>query len=379
MPLFSTLNILRNRRKRQHNTDARLQRGSRNTIVGCGFILILVIILGIFSFVFAYQGIISDLPPVEKIETLLNPRNGVLLQPTRIYDRSGEELIFIFSPEDKARRYIPLSEENPQHIPESLIQATLSLADPTFWEHPGFSITGFSNPETHATLAQRLVADLLLWNEEPSLHRALRERLLAGQLTEQYGRQQILEWYLNSANYGRHAYGAESAAQLYFGKALTELDLAESATLAAISQVPALNPIDAPIAAYQRRQETLHILEELELIDAADADAALRAPFDLPSYDEPENLAPAFIPLILSQLSEFYPRERIERGGLTIISTLDLVLQKDAKCIVTTQVARLSQVDIESCNGAHLLPPLPAMDPLPNARASALVCRQGQP
>ncbi|MBT3322424.1 MAG: hypothetical protein HN392_09085 [Anaerolineae bacterium] len=370
--MSSTLNILRKRRKRQNNPDARLQRGSRNTLAGCGFTLSIFFVFGIFSLVLSYQSLIKDLPALIEIEVLLNPRNGALLQPTRIYDHSGEELIYIFAPEDKTRRYIPVGTENPQHIPNSLLQATIALADPDFWAHEGYSIRNF-DPESHPTLAQKLVADLLLWGEEPSLRRAIRERLLAAQITQKYGRQQITEWYLNSANYGHYAYGAEAAAQLYFDKPVTDLDLAESATLAAASQIPTLNPLDAPIPAYQRRQETLYIMVELNMLDADKADAARSVDFNLPSFNELENPAPAFLPLMLKQLSAFYPQERIERGGLEIISTLDIDLQKESACILEAQIARLSKRNIEECDAAQLLPTLPAMDILNNARASALI------
>ena len=365
--MSSTLTILRNRRKGQNDSDARLRRGSRNTLVGCGFFISLFLVLLIFSLVLGYQNLIQDLPPVENLEILLNPRNGSLLQPTRIYDRSGENLVKVFAPEDAPRRYIPLGAENPQHIPDALAEATIALADPDFWQNPGYHLSG------RLSITQKLVSDLLLWDEAPSLRRNLREILLAAQLTEQFGRQQILEWYLNSANYGNDAYGAEAAAQLYFGKALTELDIAESATLAAVNQIPALNPLDAPTAAYQRRQETLYIMEELGILDSAQADVARRSPFSLPSFNEPEISAPAFIALTLSQLEGFYPRARIERGGLTIISTLDMDLQKDATCALQTQIARLSGIDPEICEAASLLPALPIMDALKNPSASAVV------
>ena len=103
-----------------------------------------------------------------------------------------------------------------------------------------------TNYENHPTIAQKLVFDLLLFNEPPSLRRALRERILAAQITAQFGRTQILEWYLNSAHFGRYAFGADAAAQLYFGKSATGLSPAESAILAAVSDSPSLNPFDAP-------------------------------------------------------------------------------------------------------------------------------------
>ncbi len=371
--MSSTLTVLRNRRKRKNNADARLQRGSRNTLVGCGFIFSLFLVALIFAVVLGYKNITRDLPPLDKLEKLLNPRNGELLQPTRIYDRSGENLITVFAPEDAARRYLPLGAENPQHIPDTLAQATLALADPNFWEHDGYRLADLTRPEKHPTLAQRLVADLLLWDEPPGLRRAVRERLLAAQLTEKYGRQQILEWYLNSANYGRYAYGAEAAAQLYFGKALTELDIAESATLAATGETPALNPLDAPTAAYQHRQETLYIMENLGMLEAAQAEKARRTPFNLPAAPETPNAAPAFVQLTLAELTEVYPRERIERGGLTIISTLDWDLQQDTRCTLETQVLRLSGGNAENCAAASDLPTLALAEQAKNASASALI------
>ncbi|RLD02590.1 MAG: hypothetical protein DRI32_08670, partial [Chloroflexi bacterium] len=138
--MSSTLTILRNRRKGQNDSDARLRRGSRNTLVGCGFFISLFLVLLIFSLVLGYQNLIQDLPPVENLEILLNPRNGSLLQPTRIYDRSGENLVKVFAPEDSPRRYIPLGAENPQHIPDALAEATIALADPDFWQNPGYHL-----------------------------------------------------------------------------------------------------------------------------------------------------------------------------------------------------------------------------------------------
>ena len=371
--MSSTLNILRSRRRRRSEPDSRLQERTRAVGFGCVFLVGIILLFLTFSAVLTYRSIVNDLPPADTIEDLLNPRDGQLLQPTRIYARDGETLVQVFAPEDTPRRYIPLSIENPQHLPTPLWRATLALRDPDFWSHPGYSLDNINDPESHPTLTQQLVADLLLWDEPPTLRRAIRERMLAAQLTNLYGRQQILEWYLNSANFGHNAYGAESAAQLYFGKSVTELTTSESATLAAASQSPAFNPIDAPTIAYQRRQETLYIMEELDLLDAEPADAARRAPFNLPSFNEPINPAPAFTRLILSQLEPIYPRSRIERGGLTIISTLDLGLQVDASCALAAQIARLNKRTVDECAAASLLPALPTMDAIENPQASALV------
>jgi penicillin-binding protein 2A len=220
-------------------------------------ILSLLIAALIITAAFTYVNLTRDLPSTQILSSLLNPPDGLLLQPTRIYDRTGDHVIFTFAPASGAtlpRRYIPLSDTNPQYLPKSLIDAVIARTDPDFWNHAGYSFADLTNPDSHPTIAQRLVFDLLLFNEPPTFQRALRERILAAQVTAQYGRTQILEWYLNSANFGRYAFGADAAAQLYFGKSVTQLTTAESAILAAVSDSPSLNPYDAPQTAPRTRR-----------------------------------------------------------------------------------------------------------------------------
>jgi membrane carboxypeptidase/penicillin-binding protein len=317
---------------------------------------------------------------------MLDPQNGLLLQPTRLYDRTGQHLLATLAPDEAARQYLFLDPQASPHLPQSLADATIALADPNFWNQPGYVIEGWNNPESHPTLAQQLVADLLLWDEPPSTRRAIRERILAAQITARYGREQVLEWYLNSANYGHYAYGVEAAARLYFGKSAAELDLSESALLAAVSQAPALNPIDAPQAAEGRRLETLHTMLEMEMI------AEMPSPF-LPSPPVVDGgrgtggEGGALTDLVLSQLGEHFSRQRLERGGLAIITTLDYDLQLQVSCAVQAQLARLAgesteilAADGSSCEAARLLPALPPGLSLAEASASALVLdpRTGQ-
>src|SRR5689334_16648481 len=205
----SNIPILRARRERrlakQRNNEAR----TRNTFLSLGMLLSLFIAALIITSAFAYVNLTRDLPSIETLPQLLNPPDGLLLQPTRIYDRTRTNVLFTFAPNDSPRRYIPLSDTNPQYLPKSLADAVIAKTDPGFWKHSGYSLADLTNPDSHVTLAQRLVFDLLLFNEPPTLQRALRERILAAQITAHFGRTQILEWYLNSANFGRYTYGAE--------------------------------------------------------------------------------------------------------------------------------------------------------------------------
>ncbi len=311
----STIPILRARRDRRLARQRARETRTSNALLSAGMILSIVIAVLIITTAFTYVNLTRDLPSPTILPILLNPPNGLLLQPTRIYDRAGKNVIFTFAPIDSPRRYIPLSEANPQHLPKSLADAVIAKTDSGFWKHPGYTLNTITNYELHPTLAQRLVFDLLLFDEHPSLRRALRERILAAQITAQYGRTQILEWYLNSANFGRHAYGVDAAAELYFGKSATQLTTAESAILAAVSDSPSLNPYDAPETALERGHDTIHLMAALGFLSDQAKDNALgESPvFQIPPPPQPQ-VAAAFTNLLLSQLDSRFPRARIERG-----------------------------------------------------------------
>jgi len=368
--------ILRERRKRRiakgHKDEAR----TRNTLLSAGMILSLLIATLIIITAFSYVNLTRDLPSVQILPTLLNPPDGLLLQPTRITDRTGENVIYTFAPSNSPRRYIPLSDTNPQYLPKSLADAVIARSDPNFWKHPGYSLTGLSDPELHPTLAQRLVFDLLLFNEPPSLQRALRERILAAQITAEFGRTQILEWYINSAHFGRHAFGAEAAAQLYFGKSAAQLTTAESAILAGVSDSPSLNPYDAPQTALERGKETIRMMSTLGLLSTQAADNALgESPFfQTPPPASPQP-APAFVNLLLAQLDTQFPRDRIERGGLTIISTLDYDVQKQSSCVTAFYAARLAGLPdpLIECDSLRFLSALPPTIQVLDSSASAVI------
>lgn len=372
----STLPILRARRERrlekQNNQSARL----RGAIISGGIVLSLLLALGIMLGAFAYADITRELPSTEILPRLLNPPDGLLLQPTRIYDRSGYQLLLTFAPNNLPRRYIPVNPQNPQHIPENLVNAAIAVADPQFKTHSGYAIQGYNDPELHPTIAQKLVSGLMLYNEPPSMRRAIRERILAAQITAQFGRTQIIEWYLNSANFGNHAYGVDAAAQLYFGKPADELTLAESAILAATSETPALNPLDAPQFALQRGREVLYILNGLGLVSNEATALALAETPKMESTPLPQpTVAPAFVNMVLAQLESQIPRERIERGGMTVITTLDYDLQKKAACVTEVYATRMAGLPAPEtdCASARLLPSLPPAVTFVDSSASALI------
>src|SRR5574341_1695881 len=368
-----TAAILRHRRERRADRHRASATRMRIGWMGFGMLLSLVLALLILLAALAYANLTRDLPNIELLPTLLSPPDGLLLQPTQVFDRSGQHLLLTFAPSDSPRRYLPLNPASPQHLPDFLAQATVAAADPGFWSHAGYLWNGWQNPEIHPTIAQKLVSDLLLYSELPSPRRALRERILAAQITARYGRNQILEWYLNSANYGNHAFGVDAAAELYFGKSASVLTPAESAVLAAVSQAPSLNPFTARDIALQRGRDIIQSMKAFGLITDEEAAQAL-AESPIPQSPIPlsqASVAPAFVSLVLHQLDQHFTRERIERGGLTVITTLDYDLQTQAVCTTLVYAARLArQADPSApCDAARLLPPLPSGGTVPEPSA----------
>jgi len=368
--------ILRARRERRIAKQQKREAFTRRLFFSAGMLLSLLTAALLITAALGYVSLTRGLPSPQLLPALLTPPGGLLLQPTRITDRSGENVIYTFAPSDSPRRYIPLGETNPQRLPQDLVNAVIARSDPAFWRHAGYDLASITNYEIHPTLAQRLVFDLLLFDEPPSLRRALRERLLAAQITAEFGRTQILEWYLNSANFGRYAFGAEAAAQLYFGKSAAQLTTAEAAILAAVSDAPSLNPHDAPQTALERGRETIQMMSALGLLsDEATANALGESPRFQPPPPAPPQPAPAFVSLLLAQLDSRFPRERIERGGLTILSTLDFDLQQQASCVTAFYAARLAGLPdpLLECDALRYLSALPPSVTAADSSASAIV------
>ncbi|HMB23076.1 MAG TPA: transglycosylase domain-containing protein, partial [Anaerolineales bacterium] len=379
----SMLPILRARRARRLARQRLSESRRRSSLLSVGIVVSLLLAACIATTAFSYVSLTNNLPSADILPQLLNPPDGLLLQPTRIYDRTRKNVLFTFAPNDAPRRYIPLSETNPQHLPESLTDAVIAVSDPDFWRHPGYTLAGLTDPDLHPTIAQRLVADLLLFDEPATFRRALRERILAAQITARYGRTQILEWYLNSANFGRYAFGAENAAQLYFGKSVTRLSPFEAAILAGVSDSPSLNPYDAPETALERGRQAVEAMKARKLLsNEAAANALGKSPvFQVPPAPQPQ-VAAAFTNLLLNQLDARFPRARIERGGLTIISTLDFDLQKQSSCVTAFYARRLAGLPDPTleCEALRFLPALPPGTKADNSSASALITdpRSGQ-
>jgi len=362
VPLLINRRKLRASRRRRSASGRASRAGIGLTALASLGLVVIVALIGL-----AYTALTADLPSIRLVEHLLDPKDGIFMQPTRLYDRSGEHVLHTLENPGIPRRYLPLDPDQPEFFSPQLVQTTIASQDPGFWRSPGFSFRYLLDEAPH-TIAERLADDLLLSGEAPGLRRSLRMRLLAAQMTAVYGRTRVLEWYLNSADYGHLAYGADAAAMLYFGKPATSLTLEEAALLVAVSETPALNPIDAQSAAVERQQVVLERLLYARLISLEDYDRAVRTTlvFADPPQQRSEALASAYAAQVIARLSDRFGARQIQRGGLRIITSLDYDLQVQLACTSLTQLRRLSggesdvvEVDGQPCTAARLLPTLP--------------------
>ncbi len=365
----SPISIIRQRRKRQERTRRSAEKRTQRLAFGFGFIVSAAAVTLVLAAAFAYASLTRGLPPVEALEAQLDASTGLLLRPTRLYDRTGQYLLAVLAPTDSPRTFLRYEEFSPW-----LVKATLALTQPDFRDSPGYVLEGWQDPASHPTLAQELVYQFLLADEPPGARRAIRERLLAAQITARYGPQQVLEWVLNSADYGHNAYGAEAAARLYFGKSAADLTLSEAAMLAVVGEAPALNPFDAPQAAETNWVEALRSLLSLGWITPAQANEAVNSPPTLLERPESDLLiadagvSPQFVDYLLRQLDSALGAGRVERGGAVVLTSLDYALQLQADCALRSRISQLAggpavlpASDGSACETAALLPAVTAL------------------
>ncbi len=326
-----------------------------------------LLLVGVLLAAAGYYFILTrDLPAAGTLYLSLEPPMGSLLQPTRLYDRNqAHVLLTLQDPAAEAWQYLHVGgsgQAGSNQAPQSLVDATLAAFDPGFWNEPGYSLRGIL-AGTHPTLAQRLVAGLLLDERPASLKRNLQERLLAMQVTAQFGRQKVLEWFLNSARYGQFVYGADAAARVYLGKPAAQVSIAEAALLAAISASPDLDPWDNAQLLRDRQVQLIQQMQANHLVTAVQAEGALRENIQLQPRHTLQSVAPALTNLVLSQLSTQIPLSKIYRGGYKIITTLDYTLQSQVACASQLQLDRLAGLpdqmfapDGSSCAAGSILP-----------------------
>lgn len=297
-----------------------------------------------------YATYVSELPSAEEIGQM----SSRTLEPTRLYDSTGEVLLYeIIPPQGGRHTNVPLDQ-----IPEALRNGTIAMEDKTFYTNPGgINVEGLGRAVVGvltddyagggSSISQQLVRNVIMTFEErmdQSISRKIKELVLSVELTRRYsgieGRDQILEWYLNNIDYGHMAIGVEAAAQTYFGKHVQDLTLSECAMLVPIGNSPLLNPIDRPDEALERRNTVLDYLYMQEYITAEEAYQAKQDPAPLPTAAS-DMVAPHYVLYVTDILEDEYGFD-VYDGGLEITTALNLDTQAEAERIAREHVNSLT-------------------------------------
>jgi len=234
--------------------------------------------VGVAAIVAAMIGIVFALtyPNLPSLEVLTDYRPKV---PLRIYTADGH-LIGEFGEERRAVVRIG-------NVPDVMKQAILAAEDERFYQHAGvdtqgvlraayFNLIGGGKRQGASTITQQVARNFFL-SAEKTYTRKLYEALLSFKIEHNLSKDQILELYINQIFLGQRAYGFGAAAQIYFGKSLKDLTVAEAAMLAGLPKAPsAYNPMVNPKRARLRQQYVLRRMQELGFIDAAQQEAALK-------------------------------------------------------------------------------------------------------
>lgn len=281
---------------------------------------------------------------------------GVSPVTTKIYDRNGFLLYEIYFEQNRT----PVSLKQ---IPENLKKATLAIEDSQFYSHPGFSLRGILRSlkklifekklEGGSTITQQLIKSALL-SPERTFSRKIKEIILAFWAERLYSKDEILEMYFNQVPYGGSAWGVEAAARNYFGKGVSELSLAETALLAGLPAAPTrFSPFSStPEQAKRRQSEVLRRMVEEGFITKEASQQAENEPLNYRSQQIPIQ-APHFVMYVKDLLVRKYGQRLVETGGLRVVTSLDLPLQKQIEEIVKNEVLKLNSLRVG--NGACLV------------------------
>ncbi len=259
----------------------------------------------------------------------------------KIFDSKGQ---FVGRILPRERYWVSIDRINP-----FLLKAVVAIEDSRFYDHPGIDIRGIARAlvkdvakgklaEGGSTITQQLIKNKYLSGQK-TLDRKIKEGLLAMEYERKYSKNQILEMYLNEIYYGNGAWGIAQAARIYFDKSPRDLTEAECALLAGVPKAPnRYNPFGSSSVVRNRRNLVLSRMAELEMISPQKKQKLTAAAVSPIKKGE----APYYVDAIRNKLVERYGAEIIERGGLEVISAMDLALQRRAEQVLREGVRKIS-------------------------------------
>ena len=315
--------------KRNNQPANFMVKAKKILLFGSLFLVVGGVISGLIFFAWVAHGVTD----ISKLTERVQP------QSTKIYDRTGNNLLFEFYGNEQ-RTDINLNE-----IPDYVKWATISIEDKDYYNHGAISLWGIfrgvvlrvmmgKSPQGGSTLTQQFVKNAVLSNER-TIIRKMKEWILAYRLEKTYTKDEILQFYFNEIPYGSTAYGVEAASQMYFGKSARDVNLAEAAILAALPQAPSKYSPYGPNQdlLFGRQQYILDLMVQQKYISQDQADAAKEYKIEFKPFAT-QIKAPHFVMYVKEMLSEKYGEKTVEQGGLKVITTLDLYKQEIAEQVI---------------------------------------------
>ncbi len=288
--------------------------------------------IGLFLYIF-YWATTLEIPSVDNFDT------RQVEQSTKIYDRTGEILLFnIYG--DKRRTVVPLED-----ISRHLRNATIAIEDAEFYQHNGIRPTRilkaifdnivYGTHQGGSTLTQQVVKNVYLTREK-TITRKVKEWILALALEKKLTKDEILSVYLNEMPYGGTIYGAQEASKYFFGKNAKDLTLAEASYLAALPQRPTYYSPHGPNKKLLDKRHELVLSKMLEygFINSSEYQEAMNEDVKFNKFKDYNILAPHFVFFIRDYLEQKYGKDTVLKGGLKVITTINADLQETGERII---------------------------------------------
>jgi len=287
-----------------------------------------------------YLALIKGAPEIEEVKGYI-PSHG-----TKVY-ADDDTLIGEFKIEKG--EYVSIKK-----VPEHLIKAIVAVEDSKFWVHKGLDhvaiiralvkdILAGRIKEGGSTITQQL-AKVLFLTPERTIIRKLKEGMLAYRIEQKMTKEEILELYLNKIYFGNGAYGIEMASRGYFGKSVSELDLAEAAMLCGLVKAPSrYSPYRNLDMAKNRQHIVLNRMHEEGYISMEQAEEAYKEPLYLSSLRYKENTPNYFLEFIRKYLEDEYGPDIAYKGGLRVYTTLNRDIQTAAVAELRRGLRRLDK------------------------------------
>jgi penicillin-binding protein 1A len=269
-------------------------------------------------------------------------------ETTYIYDVKGIELASLH--DEANREVVPLNRISP-----NLKRSLLAIEDSHFYYHQGVNLSGVgralaanfkkgSVKEGGSTITMQLIKNLFL-SQKREFTRKLAESVLSIRLEQIFRKDQILEMYLNQVYWGHNNYGAETAAQSYFGKHAADLNLAEGAMMAGLIAAPEkYSPFINLKAAKKRQGEVLGRMLDLNWITPAEKKKAEAYKIKIGKIKTwQSSKLPYVTDAVIDELNQRFGRETVRKGGIRIQTTIDYNFQIAAEKVVRNAYERLGR------------------------------------